>query len=287
MSSIPATPRTAALTNSISAIEMRLHLQQKEAFSSLQSQLAELLASRRQQEALLLARQGAQVPSPSQSAPNSPRQSLVNRVATTDLAASLLDSKLKQLKSSSSTKAKIKDGVEFSAKLSEKQHTIDQLHDEIKQLKSASPAADSSLIYGLMDLLLTLQPNMVINRIANLPGKLEPHFTMHPNSTLLFADISGYTALSQTLGSAGAAGTELLSKVRHASHLFCSHIYTSAHPPTPPAVSRRLLRHRHNLHLQIQRRRNKVLRRRAPLPLPPRPQHDTSRGRHSCVPVRA
>ena len=66
--------------------------------------------------------------------------------------------------------------------------------------------------HGLIDLLLILQPNMVINHIAGPNFKAEAHFTRHNGATVLFADISGYTALAQTLGAAGAAGTELLSR---------------------------------------------------------------------------
>ena len=71
---------------------------------------------------------------------------------------------------------------------------------------------NDDLVYGLIDLLLILQPNLVINNIASPSFKLEPHFTTHPNATLLFADISGYTALAQALGAAGAHGTEMLSQ---------------------------------------------------------------------------
>ncbi|GMI34499.1 hypothetical protein TeGR_g11476, partial [Tetraparma gracilis] len=55
------------------------------------------------------------------------------------------------------------------------------------------------------------QPNMVINRVSSPSFVAEPHFTTHASSTLLFADISGYTALAQSLGAAGAEGTEALS----------------------------------------------------------------------------
>jgi hypothetical protein len=52
---------------------------------------------------------------------------------------------------------------------------------------------------------------MVINRVSSPSFVAEPHFTTHASSTLLFADISGYTALAQSLGAAGAEGTEALS----------------------------------------------------------------------------
>ena len=64
---------------------------------------------------------------------------------------------------------------------------------------------------GLFELLHILQPNLVINAISSPSFELKPHFTNHPTSTLLFADISGYTALAQSLGAAGAGGTEALS----------------------------------------------------------------------------
>ena len=83
--------------------------------------------------------------------------------------------------------------------------------NENKALRESGNKNDS-LVYGLIDLLLILQPNLVINNIASPSFKLEPHFTTHPNATLLFADISGYTALAQALGAAGAHGTEMLSQ---------------------------------------------------------------------------
>ena len=53
---------------------------------------------------------------------------------------------------------------------------------------------------------------MLISHIASPSFTPAPHFTLHKDTTLLFADISGYTALAQSLGSAGAAGTEMLSQ---------------------------------------------------------------------------
>jgi hypothetical protein len=50
------------------------------------------------------------------------------------------------------------------------------------------------------------------NNVAAPAYEPKPHFSVHKGVTVLFADISGYTALAQTLGAAGAAGTELLSK---------------------------------------------------------------------------
>ena len=56
---------------------------------------------------------------------------------------------------------------------------------------------------------------MVISHInRDQLTKIEPHYTVHPHTTLLFVDISGYTALAQKLGSEGTLGTEKLSKVR-------------------------------------------------------------------------
>jgi len=103
---------------------------------------------------------------------------------------------------------------------------VQALKDEneglVKQLKainghnpntrvSSSPSS-TTFIYGLLDLLLILQPNCIINHIASPSFRLEPHYFTYESSTVLFADISGYTALAQALGASGAAGTELLSK---------------------------------------------------------------------------
>ena len=56
---------------------------------------------------------------------------------------------------------------------------------------------------------------MVISHInRDQLNKIEPHYTVHPHTTLLFVDISGYTALAQKLGSEGTLGTEKLSEVR-------------------------------------------------------------------------
>ena len=105
--------------------------------------------------------------------------------------------------------------AEFAEKMAEIRRECERLNNENKALREKGQNeknGESSLVYGLIDLLLILQPNLVISHIASPSFKPSPHFTTHPNATLLFADISGYTALAQALGAAGAHGTEMLSQ---------------------------------------------------------------------------
>ena len=77
--------------------------------------------------------------------------------------------------------------------------------------KSVRPPTDSSNT-GLSRLLCAFLPNMVVAHVNKGDFEMAPHFSLHPNSTLLFVDICGYTALAQKLGSEGTQGTEKLSQ---------------------------------------------------------------------------
>ncbi|GMI31478.1 hypothetical protein TeGR_g9763, partial [Tetraparma gracilis] len=128
-------------------------------------------------------------------------------------SALVLDHRLQQVQQTQADKKSLEASMEYGSKMNELRSEIDDLKGEIQRRDAASSnsTSSSSFVYGLMELLLILQPNLVINAIASPSFELEPHFTNHPNSTLLFADISGYTALAQSLGAAGAEGTEALS----------------------------------------------------------------------------
>ncbi|GMI26410.1 hypothetical protein TeGR_g4179, partial [Tetraparma gracilis] len=127
-------------------------------------------------------------------------------------SAAVVDSRLQQVQQTQAKRKTLAASMEYGSKMNKLRSEIEDLKAEITVLSSsASSSSSSSFVYGLMELLLILQPNLVINAIASPSFELKPHFTNHPNSTLLFADISGYTALAQSLGAAGAEGTEALS----------------------------------------------------------------------------
>ena len=112
----------------------------------------------------------------------------------------------------------------LSAPLSTPRRTLSQLNEEINRLvpiveSSKSSSSDPDNNYegrntGLSQLLCTFLPNMVVDHVnkGNFKEGLEPHYTAHHCTTLLFVDISGYTSLAQKLGSEGVAGTEKLSE---------------------------------------------------------------------------
>jgi len=131
-------------------------------------------------------------------------------------AEELLDSKLLEVQEAEKTKKMMAANAEIADRMHQLRKQNESLQAELSALRdTANPnsgSSSSSAVYGLIDLLLILQPNLVINHIASPDFAPTPHFTMHPNTTLLFADISGYTALAQTLGAAGAHGTEMLSQ---------------------------------------------------------------------------
>ncbi|GMI37326.1 hypothetical protein TeGR_g7385, partial [Tetraparma gracilis] len=129
-------------------------------------------------------------------------------------SALVLDSRLQQVQQTQADKKSLEASMEYGAKINDLRRENEDLKGEIQRRDAASSnstSSSSSFVYGLMELLLILQPNLVINAISSPSFELKPHFTNHPNSTLLFADISGYTALAQSLGAAGAEGTEALS----------------------------------------------------------------------------
>ncbi|GMI34321.1 hypothetical protein TeGR_g8414, partial [Tetraparma gracilis] len=122
-----------------------------------------------------------------------------------------LDTRLQQVQQTQADKKTLEASMEYGDKINELRREIEQLKAEKDGSSASSSSSSSSFVYGLMELLLILQPNLVINAISSPSFELKPHYTNHPNSTLLFADISGYTALAQSLGAAGAEGTEALS----------------------------------------------------------------------------
>ncbi|GMI39963.1 hypothetical protein TeGR_g10887, partial [Tetraparma gracilis] len=122
-----------------------------------------------------------------------------------------IDAKLQNIQQTHADKKKMQATLQYADKIGRLQKENESLRAENHDLVVASNNSSTSFVYGLMELLLILQPNLVINAISSPSFELKPHFTNHPTSTLLFADISGYTALAQSLGAAGAGGTEALS----------------------------------------------------------------------------
>ncbi|GMI22387.1 hypothetical protein TeGR_g659 [Tetraparma gracilis] len=134
-------------------------------------------------------------------------------IITTNSQA-VADSALSQLREREKNKEMATKNMEFSVKLSAQRNEIEALKAQLVEVVGGdgSQGSKSKYKHGMIDLLLILQPNMVINNVAAPAYEPKPHFSVHKGVTVLFADISGYTALAQTLGAAGAAGTELLSK---------------------------------------------------------------------------
>ncbi|GMI20524.1 hypothetical protein TeGR_g6718, partial [Tetraparma gracilis] len=128
---------------------------------------------------------------------------------TLSRAGDAADARLQQVQQTQADRTAVQTTLEFSEKLSALREENELLQSELRTANEGS--SSSSFTFGIMELLLILQPNLVLQAIASPSFELKPHFTNHPNSTLLFADISGYTALAQSLGAAGAEGTEALS----------------------------------------------------------------------------